>query len=1596
MRKIGTVLIGVASAAALLTITACKELFADIEEDFSYWAAEPVITNFRAASPVQTSAAGVQCAPSASDAVFTLTVRNPKNFTFIMPGTPGSPSDIVTFGSGIHDASGTKAPEAGVDYTLVQSNRDTLTLTYTKDFLERYEYGSGNIGAAIKLYSTDGRKFNQIYKFDLYANTAPVLEYAGIGKTTVGTDDYYVLLFRVKDMDATVTTGVPPAVQLRHKDINAMNVTAGGISLPAITLSVTGTDFAPGGDLLAAGAVQKLKPSDPNLPTGSGFLRLKTDVKVGGPEKVYDVSIKDEQGLSSEVIRASTQKNKLSDVELLDGLTPIAGTTDLNPKVFGGMSIKTLTAKTSSAGAGITGSIAKRNSGGTWTQISGGTVSGTTPVTINLPVLGTSENEALYKITLKAQLSGYDDSDSKDFFIKSVRQELPVLKLKQDFNDTGNTYLHCISAGTKAYVSEDIIPDAGYYNSSSNPLVIYAADSSSPTPKLVLRASAGTMVNYDENDTGIDHLSAAPAEIQLSGTGTYKIKVWTVKDGIAGPGTTVHFEVKTAVDTYTELKNVVQNAPEHGTGSGQYDYADPIDIRIDTDLNASSADTEIAVTGGKDLMLSGSPFGTVRTVNAGGFGRILKISDSDTELTLSNIKLTGGHAADGKGGAVCVETGCSLWLYGKTVIIPSTGGDTNTRGKNDVYLADGAKIKLDDALQSPEPIVARITPEHYNDGDEVLGGGSIGSGTPPNYTKFTVTQPDDGFLWKIQSDGKLKKAPGVINGTEGGAWKKLKDAVAAAQDGDTIKISGTITAKNGSSDNRGKIDINKNLTIEKADGAASAGLNANRDNLGTNAHPIFRVSGGKTLTLKNLTLTGGKGISGTFGGAINVTGGSSTAELEGCTIEDCQAEKGGAIGCGTGTTVKLKNTRIKKCKTTGSGSAFGGGAIFASGATVEMTGCTLTGNEAKSGGAIYAQKHTSLPNTPSTVTIEGGIIGGTGTNDANKATGAYTDGGGGGIYIGEDCTLTMKAPAGSPAQGVQVIGNTAVYNGAGIYTKGNLTMENCTITDNKTTGADNNTGGGGVYVESGIVEIKDATKIYHNYTDASGGGIYVKGGSLTLTNTTIGGEQFYDGTDSGKTKGNKAKSGGGVYIEGNGTSVTMNGGSIQYNKTIDGNGGGVCIKGKGISFTMNGGKITQCKADVTLPSGTDGRGGGICVDYAPSRINITIKGSAEISNNESTCQGTASGGGIYGGFNSIITVSENATIKNNKAKGFGGGVYIKDTFKFTGGTITGNTITGPNKLGTGIFSEDSSATLEMSGNARVTNDNDIYLNWGSVITITDSPLTGTAPVARITVADDKYLTNTQVLTAGSGVNLANEYTKFSVTPQIVSGNTVYWTVGGNGKLKEGRYTEVPYNQLGTYLANNASSTEVNYIEVTGIPPADLKGNTFVTPPDPGALGQKIKNNSSKKVALKLPSGLSVTDMSACFSECTNLVSLENFPSDVTDMRACFYGCENLTTVPAIPASVTDIQECFRYCKKLTTGPDIPSGVFNMTSCFQGCEKLERVKLNCNYNSFNFGSAFRYCDKLENGGIQVPLLQLAIYKNNAGTMGTTKEKFSAIP
>lgn len=294
----------------------------------------------------------------------------------------------------------------------------------------------------------------------------------------------------------------------------------------------------------------------------------------------------------------------------------------------------------------------------------------------------------------------------------------------------------------------------------------------------------------------------------------------------------------------------------------------------------------------------------------------------------------------------------------------------------------------------------------------------------------------------------------VIDSSTTLAWKRLKDAIEEAAPGDIITINGEITATkvgSGSGANWGEIVIDKNLTIQGKNGAGSDILNANSGGLGSNAHRIFTVKDGKKLTLKNLTLKDGKasgGSSGVNGGAIFVDIGSSRAELSDCVIKACEANNGGAIACSDNSTVSLTNTIINECKATSSNGT--GGAIFAARATVEMTGCKLYNNEAQalggaiyatgatvkmtncklyrntaigSGGAVYARKSASSPYPKSDVIISGGIIGGTDTNDANKATGP--SGKAGGIYIGESCILTLK-------DGVQVTGNTAPQGG-GVY-----------------------------------------------------------------------------------------------------------------------------------------------------------------------------------------------------------------------------------------------------------------------------------------------------------------------------------------------------------------------------------------------------------------------------------------------------------------------------------------------------------------------------------------------------------------------------------
>ncbi len=178
-----------------------------------------------------------------------------------------------------------------------------------------------------------------------------------------------------------------------------------------------------------------------------------------------------------------------------------------------------------------------------------------------------------------------------------------------------------------------------------------------------------------------------------------------------------------------------------------------------------------------------------------------------------------------------------------------------------------------------------------------------------------------------------------------------------------------------------------------------------------------------------------------------------------------------------------------------------------------------------------------------------------------------------------------------------------------------------------------------------------------------------------------------------------------------------------------------------------------------------------------------------------------------------------------------------------------------------------------------------------------------------------------------------------------------------------RYKKVAFSKLNDYLAA-ASSHSVNYIEVTALAAADVKGDGSSRPYEASALGKILNANKGKEVALKFgKSREELTDMSYCFAGCTNLAKAPDIPAGVKIVRGCFSGCENLPEAPALPESVTDMRECFSGCKKLMKAPQIPANVTNMRECFFNCGKLTRAPA-IPEGVKDMSGCFGYCTSLE--------------------------------
>ncbi|MBF0109296.1 MAG: DUF4347 domain-containing protein, partial [Magnetococcales bacterium] len=231
-----------------------------------------------------------------------------------------------------------------------------------------------------------------------------------------------------------------------------------------------------------------------------------------------------------------------------------------------------------------------------------------------------------------------------------------------------------------------------------------------------------------------------------------------------------------------------------------------------------------------------------------------------------------------------------------------------------------------------------------------------------------------------------------------------------------------------------------------------------------------------------------------------------------------------------------------------------------------------------------------------------------------------------------DCTITDNA--GDLGAGIYNNGgtlllqdstvslNTGVGDGAGIYNNaGTLTITDSTISQNSL----GNDQGAGVYSKDGILTISGST-FSDNTTNSYGGGLYIDNSTTTITTTTF--------------TGNEASRGGGMYINDNNpvdlVSVTMTGNTAS----------------------LYGGGIYNLGTDLGLTGST------ITGNFASSGTAIYTASGAQTESTTSTVDDVAGSGTFTGSWTPILDLDDSSTADNHFSATFTEGasaINVTDT-----------------------------------------------------------------------------------------------------------------------------------------------------------------------------------------------------------------------------------------------------------------------------------------------------------------------------------------------
>jgi len=429
---------------------------------------------------------------------------------------------------------------------------------------------------------------------------------------------------------------------------------------------------------------------------------------------------------------------------------------------------------------------------------------------------------------------------------------------------------------------------------------------------------------------------------------------------------------------------------------------------------------------------------------------------------------------------------------------------------------------------------------------------------------------------------------------------------------------------------------------------------------GNDASRLFHIESGNTVTIANLTITGGQasgplpasmvGVyastgtgAGGGGGILNEAG--ATLILNHDTISNNQAIHGSSPLAFTvvgGGLLNLGTATVQSCQFSNNQASGGNGPDDIGGSA----GGAIDNFGGPTGGATFTATATTFSN-----------------NSAVAAGGGYYFGIGGALELNAGLNFYNPAQAEASAQGA--------------------TITNCTFTNNLATGGRDAIANGGAIDEEGI------------------------GLNMTLVGCTINGNRAVGGND-GSTNGESEALGGGIMN----IAATLNiaGCTITNNQALGGNnaivsstdptagggfGGGIdatattSSAGNEVDSVLNisnsvvAANVAQCG---TSPYGAgEAQGGGIDNQGSLTSSNCTIAGNSALGANT-----VSVGGGFFNA--SALTVS-NCTISGNAAN-YSGGIGNAGTLTVSSSTITGNSATGlGTSSGGGIGMENNTTSL---------------------------------------------------------------------------------------------------------------------------------------------------------------------------------------------------------------------------------------------------------------------------------------------------------------